>query len=51
VVVEFGGMEVKDLYGYTDALRAHKPGDEVKVVVERDGKRLTLAARLAARGS
>jgi hypothetical protein len=51
VVVEFGGMKVKDLYEYTDALRAHKPGDEVKVVVERDGKRLTLAARLGARGS
>jgi hypothetical protein len=51
VVVEFGGVQVKDLYQYTDALRAHKPGDEVKVVVERDGKRLTLAARLGARGS
>ncbi len=51
VVVEFGGVEVKDLYQYTDALRAHKPGDEVKVVVERDGKRLTFAARLGARGS
>ncbi len=50
VVVEFGGMEVKDLYQYTDALRAHKPGDEVNVVVERDGKRLTLAARLGSRG-
>jgi S1-C subfamily serine protease len=51
VVVEFGGMEVKDLYQYTDALRAHKPGDEVKVVVERGGKRLTFEARLGARGS
>jgi hypothetical protein len=49
VVVEFGGMAVKDLYQYTDALRAHKPGDEVTVVVERDGKRLSLAARLGAR--
>ncbi len=51
VVVEFGGMEVKDLYQYTDALRAHKPGEEVKVVVQRDGRRITLAARLGARGS
>ena len=50
VVVEFGGMAVKDLYQYTDALRAHKPGDEVKVVVERNGKRVTLAARLGSRG-
>ena len=51
VVVEFGGVAVKDLYQYTDALRAHKPGDEVTVVVERDGKRMTLAARLGSRGS
>ena len=50
VVVEFGGVAVKDLYEYTDALRSHKPGDVVKVVVERDGKRLTFDARLGARG-
>ena len=50
IVVEFGGVAVKDLYEYTDALRAHKPGDVVKVVVEREGKRLTLDARLGARG-
>ena len=49
IVVEFGGMAVRDLYQYTDALRAHKPGDIVKVVVERAGKRVTLDARLGAR--
>jgi hypothetical protein len=49
ILVEFGGMPVKDLYGYTDALGAHKPGDVVKVVVERDGQRVTLTATLGKR--
>jgi hypothetical protein len=50
IVVEFGGMAVKDLYGYTDALNAHKPGDVVQVVVERDGQRMTLTVTLSKRG-
>jgi hypothetical protein len=50
VIVEFGGRPVKDLYEYTDALNAHKPGDTVQIVVLRDGQRLTLTATLAARG-
>jgi S1-C subfamily serine protease len=47
--VEFHGMPVKDLYQYSDALYAHKPGDEVSIVVIRDGKRLTLKAKLGKR--
>jgi hypothetical protein len=50
VIIEFGGTPIKDLYAYTDALRSHKPGDEVKVVVMRGGQRLELTAVLAARG-
>ncbi|HEY7394873.1 MAG TPA: M28 family peptidase [Gemmatimonadaceae bacterium] len=49
VIVEFHGMPVKDLYQYSDALYAHKPGDEVSIVVIRDGKRLTLKAKLGKR--
>ena len=49
VVVEFGGTPVKDLYEYTDALLAHHPGDTVQVVVEREGKRVTLTATLGRR--
>ncbi|MGI8499095.1 MAG: M28 family peptidase [Gemmatimonadaceae bacterium] len=49
VIVEFGGTPVKDLYAYTDALRAHKVGDVVPVVVTRDGRRVTLTATLEAR--
>ena len=51
VIVEFGGTAVKDLYSYTDALYAHQPGDIVKVVVMRDGKRVELSVTLGKRGS
>ena len=49
VIVEFDGKPVKDLYEYSDALYAHKPGDEVPIVVIRDGKRLTLKVKLGKR--
>jgi Zn-dependent M28 family amino/carboxypeptidase len=50
VIVEFAGTPVKDLYEYTAALNKQKPGDVVKIVVERDGQRVTLEATLGARG-
>jgi membrane-associated protease RseP (regulator of RpoE activity) len=50
VIVEFGGKPVKDLYEYSDALYAHKPGDEVVIVVLRDAKRVTLTVKLGKRG-
>jgi hypothetical protein len=50
VIVEFGGRTVRDLYEYTDAIRAHKPGDVVEVVVDRSGQRLKLTATLGKRG-
>lgn len=49
VVVEFDGKPVADIYAYTYALRDKKPGDVVKVVVERDGKKVTLTAVLGER--
>jgi hypothetical protein len=49
VIVEFDGKAVADIYAYTYALRDKKPGDAVKVVVERGGKRLTLNAVLGER--
>lgn len=51
VIVEFGGVEIRDLYSYTDALYSHQPGDVVKVVVLRDGKRVELTVKLGRRGS
>jgi len=50
VIVEFGGKPVKDLYQYSDALYAHKPGDEVVIVVLRNGQRTSLTVKLGKRG-
>jgi hypothetical protein len=50
VVVEFGGKVVSDLQTYSDALYAHQPGDEVDIVVLRNGERLKLRVRLGRRG-
>jgi aminopeptidase YwaD len=51
VIVEFGGQPVKDLFEYSNALYAHKPGDDVAIVVLRSGQRLTLHVKLGRRGS
>ena len=50
VIVGFGGRAVKDLYSYSDALYAHKPGDKVDVVFMRDGERHTTTVTLGKRG-
>lgn len=49
VIVEFDGAEITDIYSYTYALRAKRPGDEVVIVVERDGERVTLNVTLGER--
>ena len=48
VVVEFAGKPVTDIYAYTYALQAQAPGDEVVIVIERDGERVTVTATLGA---
>jgi hypothetical protein len=50
VIVQFGGRPVKDLYSYSDALYAHKPGDMVDVVYLRNGERHTTTVTLGTRG-
>ena len=50
IIVRMGEMDVHDLQGLTNALRAHKPGDTVPIVVLRDGQRVTVTATLATRG-
>jgi S1-C subfamily serine protease len=49
VVVEFGGVEITDIYAYTYALQDKKPGDEVVIIVERDGERVELTVVLGER--
>jgi len=46
VVVEFDGKPIADIYAYTYALQAKSPGDEVVIVVEREGERVSLTATL-----
>jgi len=49
VIVELGGVDVADLQGLTDALRAHKAGDEVSVRVLRDDREVTVRVVLGSR--
>ena len=49
VLVEFAGAPIKNLYDFTYQLRAHRPGEEVRVVVLRDGKRLEASVKLEVR--
>jgi hypothetical protein len=49
LLIRLGIHEVADLEAFTAALQAHRPGDEVEVVVVRDGERLTVKAVLGSR--
>lgn len=49
ILVEFDGKTIQNLYDYTYALRARKPGDVIKVKVLRDGKPLDAVVALEAR--
>lgn len=49
IVVDFGGAEITDIYSYTYALQDYAPGDEVEIIVERDGERVTLSVVLGRR--
>jgi Tol biopolymer transport system component len=42
VIVEFAGQKISNIYDYTYALDAVKIGQPVKMIVERDGERVTL---------
>ena len=51
LIIKFDDDAIVDLQGMTDALKARKPGDTVKVTVLRDGKEVVLTAVLGTRGS
>jgi S1-C subfamily serine protease len=48
IVVRFGKHDIRSLDDYTIAISEAAPGDEVEVVVRRDGAALTLRAVLEA---
>jgi hypothetical protein len=50
VLIRFGTHDVADLEAMTGALRAHAPGDEVVLVVLRNGREVRLQATLGRRG-
>ena len=49
VIVRFAGVDVKTLEDLTFALRGHRAGDRVDVVVERDGREHQVSAVLETR--
>jgi hypothetical protein len=50
IITRIGDHAVADLQGMTDALRAYQPGDEVEVVVTRDGQEQKMKVVLGRRG-
>ena len=49
ILIEFDGKDIANLYDFTYALRAHKPGDLVLVRVLREGKTIEAKVLLAER--
>jgi aminopeptidase YwaD len=49
VLIEFDGKPIDNLYDFTYALRAHKPGDKVMVTVMRGNEKVTAEVTLEAR--
>jgi len=49
VIVKFDGVRVDNIYDYTFALRSRKPGQRVRITVQRDGKDVELMAVLGRR--
>ncbi len=49
VIVKFGPDDVKNIYDFTHDLGKYKPGDEVVIIVKRNGQEVTLKAKLEAR--
>jgi len=49
ILMQFDGKEVRSLYDFTYYLREKKPGDEVPVMVVRDGQELRVTVKLGSR--
>jgi hypothetical protein len=50
IITRIGAAETPDLQAMTDALRSHRPGDTVEIVVRRGATLTTLRATLGMRG-
>lgn len=49
ILIEFAGKPIKNLYDFTFALRAHKPGEEISVTVLRGREKLIVSVKLEQR--
>ncbi|CUU01130.1 PA domain-containing protein [Candidatus Kryptobacter tengchongensis] len=49
VIVKLGGREIKNIYDYTYALGDFNPGDEVEIIVLRDGEKLSFKVKFEER--
>jgi hypothetical protein len=50
IIIELDGQAIKNVRQYTTVLYAHKPGDQVKIVVLRGDEKTTLDVTLGKRG-
>jgi len=49
IIVRFGARAITNIYDYTDALGACKPGDVVDIVALRAGKEMAFKATITAK--
>jgi hypothetical protein len=49
VLLRIGEREIADIYAFTEVLRSHRAGDEVRITVLRDGQEVTSTAVLGER--
>ncbi len=49
IIIAIDEMEVKDLRSYSNAIKAHAPGETVKVYVLRNGEKLEFEVTLMER--
>ena len=45
VLIEIDGKVIRDLRGYSQTLGQYRPGDRIKLTVDRAGKRVELEAK------
>ncbi len=46
LIVKVGGLPIGTIYDYMDSMEKHQAGDKVDVVVQREGKKVTLEVTL-----
>lgn len=46
LIVRIDAMDIRNIYDYVHVLNTRKPGEQIRIVVVRDGKRITLEAVL-----